>query len=158
MTIFIMSMFIGLLQVFSHQPVSHAESLTLSRVISPQIPQSLVQQISNTTTNTANTTIVGVVPASAFPSCRNVVGGVLYVTRVQRSSTAIYHSDTPSDGPTCGTSASEDATGADSGESLLIVPLTEEGTLSDQPCKVITTPQQYCEIPPGSELSAFPLV
>lgn len=149
----ILSILIGLMHILSTQAVN-ADPLTKfnSAISSPD--QAQVQLISHTP---PNTTIVGVVPASAFPSCQDAIGGVLYVTRT-RPSTIVEHNDRLLDGPTCGTSSSSDTEGTNDGEPLLIVPLTAEGTLSDRPCKVISTPQRYCDIPPGSPLSAFPLV
>ena len=154
MTTLILSLFVGLLGVFGLQSGSYAEVLQLSSVASAAPQQSQIQPAAYESTNT---TVVGIVPASAFPSCQNVVGGILFVTRTSQSSATVNDSDPGSEGPTCGTSATN-STGADTREPLFIVPMTREGTLSQQPCMTIATPQRYCEIPSGSSLSAFPLV
>jgi len=152
MTALIFSLAIGLLQVFSHQPISHADLLPSSIAVSTP-DQSTIQPVAYAP---IQPTVVAVVPASAFPSCKNATGDVLYVIRAQQSPTIAGDNDIPSDGPTCATSSSSYA-GADAGEPLSIVPSNEDGTPSQQPCMTITTPQYYCEIPSGSLLSAFPL-
>jgi hypothetical protein len=154
MTFLFFSLYLGLLRIFSNQPVSHTELLTPSSVAAPKLDQSRIQPISYSPTNK---TVVGIVPSSAFPSCQDAVGGILYVTRTQHSPTTVEHSNVPSDGPTCATSSSSNSASADAGESVYVIPLTEDGTLSDRPCMIFTVPQQHCEIPAGSLLSAFPL-
>jgi len=154
MTFLFFSLYLGLLRIFSNQPVSHTELLTPSSVAAPKLDQSRIQPISYSPTNK---TIVGIVPSSAFPSCHDAVGGILYVTRTQHSLTTVEHSNVPSDGPTCATFSSSNSASADAGESVYVIPLTEDGTLSDQPCMTFIVPRQHCEIPAGSLLSAFPL-
>jgi hypothetical protein len=154
MTTFILTLMIGLSQIFAIGTLSHADPLMPSPAVPVASHQAQLQTISHSPTNG---TIVGIVPASAFPSCQDAIGGVLYVTRASHSSALVEHSDELLDGPSCGTSLAANSADTAAGEPLLVVPMTAEGTLSDRPCRVITTPQRHCEIPPGSLLSAFPL-
>ena len=106
-----------------------------------------------------NTMIVGIVPASAYPSCHNAYGDVLYITRPRHTPTVTDHNEVPTDGPFCTVpSTTSSAVVVNATEPLFIVPLTKEGVLSEQPCMIVNVPQQFCEIPNGSLLSAFPLV
>jgi len=154
MTFLFFSIYLGLLRIFSNQPMNHTDLLTPSSVATQKLEQSQIQSISYSPTNK---TVVGIVPSSAFPSCEDAVEGILYVTRTQHSPTTVEHSDIPSDVPACATSASSNLASADAGESTYIIPLTEDGTVSDRPCMTFTVPRQHCEIPAGSLLSAFPL-
>ena len=155
MTALILSVFISLLRLVSTQPVSHADLLTPPSITALTPHQAQLQPVAYAPTSTM---VVGIVPASAFPSCRNPFGSVLYITRPQRVSTVVYHNNVPADGPVCTVSSAVPSSLASVGEPLFVVPLTEKGTLSEQPCMTISAPQQFCEIPLGSPLSAFPLV
>jgi hypothetical protein len=154
MSTFILIIVTGLIHLFGTQQIVNADSFAQFNSSASDAYQAQVRPISHTPTNA---TIIGVVPASAFPSCQDAIGGVLYVTRVPRTSAMVEHNDGLLDGPTCGTSLATGSAGANAGEPLLIVPATADGKLADRPCKIITTPQQFCEIRPGSLLSAFPL-
>jgi hypothetical protein len=146
MSILIFSVVIGLLKILSDQPaVSYADIMVMHSVISPHVDKQRIQPISYSPPLRG---VVGVVPAPALASCYNA----------QRYSETPSHSDLPSDGPTCTPASFRNSSVSNSGELLLIFPLTEEGTREERACVAITSPQAYCDIPLDSPLSAFPLV
>ena len=96
MTFLFFSFYLGLLRIFSHQPVSHIDLLTPSSVASAKFHQSRIQPTSSMLAN-ANTAVSGIVPSLAFPSCQDMAGGISYMTCTQYSPTAFDESDISSD-------------------------------------------------------------
>lgn len=149
MTTLILSVFIKLLQVVSHESMSHANLL---------MPPSISSPVQLVTYMPTNTTVGSVVSVSAFSKCNRVTGGTSSVTRVRYTHVPVSNrdGDTPSDEPTC-VMPSSDSVEANSYEAPDIIPLTKEQLLSQQSCMVIATSHYDCEISSGSLLSAFPL-
>jgi hypothetical protein len=146
MSILIFSVVIGVLKILSNQPtISHADIRVTYSVVSSHVDKQRIQPISYSPPLRG---VVRVVPTPALASCYTA----------QRYSETLSHSDLPSEGPTCTPASSRNSSVSNSGEPLLIFPLTEEGNREERACVAITSPQAYCDIPLDSLLSAFPLV